>query len=217
MILIFTKIIGIYLCIYGSNDSNYPQEYRKFLHKSFTFKFQYLTIIGLYITLLTLSLYLIHQLIARFFNKNIRILNTTSTLLHSIILPIEILITVIFWTLFLINPRLIVCEIVYEKCGMNFYRNVCMHFVPLVLLAIEGYYAQLQRSNFHVFILIVFGMCYYLFVKDIALREKRWPYPFLDKVGEWQRIVIFCSVTGMCIFFYELCMYFAAKEKKKID
>ncbi|KAM0674271.1 hypothetical protein GVAV_002347 [Gurleya vavrai] len=216
MILIFTKVIGIFFCIYGTSDSNYPQEYRDMLHKTVTFKFQYLTIIGLYITLLTLFLCLIHQSLVRFFNKSISFLSNITNFLQSVILPIEILITLVFWSLFIYNPKLIVCEIVYEKCGLNFLNNLCMHFVPFLLLSIEFFSAKLKRSNFHVLFLLVFGFLYYLFVKDIATREKKWPYPFLDKVDDMQRIVIFTTITFLCVVLYEICMYIAQKMADKI-
>lgn len=215
MILIFVKIIGIYFCITGTFDTNYPEEYKQMLSKSFSYKFQYLTIVGLYITLFTIILYLVNQTMQLCFKKQIPLLKKTSKLLHAIILPIEILITLFFWSLFLYDPKLIVCEIVYEKCGLNIYKNFCLHLVPFLLLAIEGYYAKLTRSNFHIVCILLFGFSYYLFVRSIAIKENRWPYPFLEKVSEYQRIAIFFTVTLMCIIFYEISMLLLKRQDVK--
>lgn len=207
MLLIFVKIVGMYFCITGTYDTDYPEEYKQMINKTFTNKFQYLTIIGLYITLLTLSLYLINQMFHLIFKRNITYINKISNLLHAMILPIEVLITLLFWSLFIYNPKLIVCEIVYEKCGLNVYKNICLHFIPFLLLAIEAYHSKLTRSNIHIVLLLSFGVCYYLFVKSVAEREKRWPYPFLERFTEYERMVVFFVVTLLCIVFYEVSMY----------
>lgn len=215
MFLIFVKLIGIFLCIYGSTDISYPPEYKEFLDKNIFYRFQYLTILGLYMTLLTISLLLIDQLVFKLTNRYSQKLKSISNFLIVVVLPIEIIITVVFWSLYLYDPSTIINEILLSTSGITLFQNVCMHVIPLVLLILEIYYIDIQRDNLHVILLCVFSAIYYLFLRYIAKKVKRWPYPFLDDKNEITRVFLFIVLTLFGVLMYELCMMFIAIKNKR--
>lgn len=206
MLLIMIKLIGIFLCIYGSTDISYPPEYKEFLDKSILYRFQYLTIIGLYMTLLTVSLLLIDQLVFIITKRCNEKLKKLTSFLIVVVLPIEIIISVVFWSLYLYDPRTIINEIILATGGITLFQNICMHAIPLFLLTLEIYYIDVKRDNFHVMLLCVFGMLYYLFLRFVAKKANRWPYPFLDGKNEITRAFIFFAMTISGVFIYEICM-----------
>lgn len=216
MFLILAKMIGIYFCIYGSSDHNYPEDYKQLIKSSLMLRFQYLTNIGLELTTYTLLMGIFHQIIARVFKKDLRYINFIYKNLLLVILPIEIIITIVFWSLFLYDPKVIVTKAIYDYCGMNLFQNICIHLIPAIFLMNEAIFLDIQRSNLHIIFLVGFGLFYYLFVRKVANDYKKWPYPFLDDASENKRILIFTVITLLSIFIYELCIFIFTKMKKKI-
>lgn len=206
MLLIIIKLIGIYLCIYGSSSTNYSEEYRQLLNSYTAYRFQFLTIIGLYLTLFTLTIILLHQTIALIFKRDLQLIRSFSTFLLALILPIELLITLTFWTLYLYDPSVIISEIVLKTTGIGLFQNLCMHLIPVILLIIEVLSFRLERRNSHVVVLCVFGAAYYLFARSIAVRENKWAYPFLDNRSESVRVLIVSFLTLVAVVFYEVVM-----------
>ncbi|EJW04491.1 hypothetical protein EDEG_01284 [Edhazardia aedis USNM 41457] len=218
MLEILCKILGIFICIFGAHDDGYPDDYKKMLRQKYYNQFQYLTVIGLYMSILTLFLGLKLRIIYKLKKKQIKSLYKIYTKMLSLILPIEILISLVFWSMFIYNPVLIVKESIYEAKGFNFSQNMCLHLFPAILLAFELKNVKLKRSNVCVIAMIIFSFVYYFFCRYIAKKYKSWPYPFLDQLNEARRIVFFAVSTFISIILHEIVILISRKLKahKKI-
>lgn len=214
MFLILFKIIGIIFCKYGSYYHGSPDEFRELVNSSFMFRYQYLANIGLELTLYTLYLGVFHQVITRFFKKECKCIKKSYEHILSVLLPIEIAITVVFWTLFLYDPKIIRTPVIYEKYGLDLFQNSCVHLLPAILLINEALFCELQRNNLHILFYIFVSPIYYLFLKKVVEHYKTWPYPFLDEATESKRIMIFIAITILIIFIYELNIIIFKKIKK---
>jgi hypothetical protein len=90
---------------------------------------QYLTFLGLQMSLVTILIALLESLIG----------NTRFSLIFiSIMLPVEILISLMFWVMFLYKPDLLVPKVLIDA-GANIPLpvNIAQHLAPAVFLAIE--------------------------------------------------------------------------------
>lgn len=209
------RIIGIFLCIYGHNNVSYPPESIKHHNVSLMCRCQYLTIIGLYLTLVTLSLLVLNQIAELFIRREMKTMRTAIKFLVSIVLPIETVVTLTFWVLYLYDPKVILNEILIKTNSIRMSHNLCLHLIPILLLVIEAMFLNLKRQNLHVIVLCFFSLAYYVFLRNVALTEKRWPYPFLDDRSEIGRIGIFFALTLAGVLFYEIAMLALTKRMEK--
>lgn len=214
MIRYIIRLIGMTLCIYGHNNIYIPPELLHNSKISYLHRCQFLTIIGLYLTLMTLSLLVISQTVEILIKREIKFIRTVTIFFISIILPIESIITLTFWILYFYDPKTILNETLIQTNSIKISHNLCLHLIPILLLFLEAFFMNFERDNLHVIILCFFSLAYYVFLRNVSLREKRWPYPFLDNRTELGRIGIFFALTLIGVVIYEMLMFVLARKKK---
>ncbi|KAK1349138.1 FAR-17a/AIG1-like protein [Hamiltosporidium tvaerminnensis] len=216
MIDFIVRIFGLFLCFYGVSERTMPLEMASALRMSFGGRQQFLTIIGLNATILTLIFGLVIRYARLDKNGNIfKYVSSFHTFLLSLIIPVEMTITILFWVLYLKDPTLLISKEFYERnIKIRLFSNLCMHLFPFILLIIEIIDTNIKRSNIHLIAIIIFSITYYFWVSFIASMNKRWPYPLLDGLNGIGRLLIFTAVTLLTVSFYETIMYLAGKTKK---
>lgn len=205
-ILILRSIL-LSLCIYGCTNYCLPQEIIDYCNTLSGGKYIYLTNISLYLTVGTLCL----GIFVRYF-KYPRLLPTYVNLV-SVLLPLELLVTILFWVLFLVDPTLVRDKDLYDKgVRVDLLSDLSMHLFPFVALVLEQYDVEFIRELSHVIFFSVFCVVYFLLCLVFSKVNGFWVYPILDKLSMAGRILLFGFSNVLILAFYELFMWFSSKK-----
>lgn len=129
--------------------------------------------------------------------------------LHSFTLPtalvLETIVTVMFWTLFIIDKRLVLRFEKYQDSMFPGYIAECpRHLFPLVVLLLEHMVAVLKKSHFHRIFLFIFAIVYFTINELLISYRGIFLYPFLQYFTFMKRGLIFSSLSGVSLFLYEI-------------
>lgn len=140
--------------------------------------------------------------------------------LYDFILPtcitLEIMVTVSFWILFLINPYLVKSDYIPNTTIFGYSYEFPKHLFPLLILLIEQTGLSIERSWSHHLFLICFGFVYGALNESLIIYDQTYLYPFFKKIAFCYRLCFFLASTLINIFFYEIIMYFKVKELEKM-
>lgn len=127
-------------------------------------------------------------------------------LLIGLALPVEILITVLFWPLFFFRREALFSRKAVEAgLTIHWTVNVAQHLLPALILIVE--FAVVSRrfrySRSHVGAITAatlgyFGWMYFLFSKN-----KRWVYPLLHALTHFQRGLLLAASWALCMLVYQ--------------
>ena len=186
MFQVFIRIIGIFLCEYGIFESiGNPIFNLKWIKNNIS-EFVYLTPIGLLWTAITLFIGLLN-----YYFRNITFRNIHE---HFVILGfgIEAVVTITFWILYYINPRLVVSVEMYEQgVHIPLMKQFAMHLFPILLLTYEFILLNPVVTIEHYFFFALITILYLIFSFLAASIRKVWPYGFLEKLSDLKKVLVF--------------------------
>jgi hypothetical protein len=175
---------GLYACTYSFTwllSINSPTA------ASFGWHFQYLTVLGLLLTAITL--------LASMLNSDAK------QLLLGVTVPVESLVTSMYWSLALYDPALVVLD---ASIGIPLLVDLCFHLFPFLAVATElfVYTPEFKASQVHVVVLSVLSVVYGVWAHVCFYMNGYWIYPFLTHLSDEYRIGFFVvgSVLGVVAY-----------------
>lgn len=131
-------------------------------------------------------------------------------------LVLEAMVTVLFWCLFFLNPRLVCHKYSEGKSLIAKYMKECpKHLCPFVVMLIEQYGIPLEKKKVHRLFLLQFCIGYYLVAELYFKLKKDHLYPFLDSLGILARMCFFGMACLVSFLLYEACMFYKKRSKGK--
>ncbi|KAI5122074.1 hypothetical protein M0805_006057 [Coniferiporia weirii] len=169
---------------------------------------QFLTIQALFVALLTMVLSLCSDII-----PVSQLLKRAKRAVFTVALPLSVVVTVIYWSLLLLMPSLILqappaasepSSDAPAFVRIPFSLDLALHAVPAVSMLID-FFAFEQSYDAHVVArgapakVIAFGVWYSIWVEYCASFNGTFPYPFLTVNTLPIRVVIYAAVTSIAI------------------
>ncbi|WWC69613.1 uncharacterized protein I206_103556 [Kwoniella pini CBS 10737] len=172
--------------------------------------FQYLTILGLFGTIITMFLSGVCDYLPA-----IQSLKTIKRVFLLFAMPVELVISSIYWSIILFAPELMLppnpelssssepsAEAKDPLFRIPLLMDLSMHALPAVALAIDFFFLEKKfkppASNIGSFVLAAtFGTGYSLWVEHCASINGSFPYPFLTIMNFQQRIMMYVGSTLM--------------------
>ncbi|ORZ03169.1 FAR-17a/AIG1-like protein [Syncephalastrum racemosum] len=157
--------------------------------------FQYLTIIGLTTATLAFGLKLCRFALPGALPR------LHETLSH-LAIPVEGSISLLYWTMVLVDPGLLIPE---DVPPIPMILDCALHLYPAVFLWSDFliFNLEFKRSYQHVAAIYGFTLFYLAWSWMCQLQNGYWPYPFLDQVTLVVRLLIYFSAGTLCWFIYE--------------
>ncbi|ODQ65293.1 hypothetical protein NADFUDRAFT_42577 [Nadsonia fulvescens var. elongata DSM 6958] len=163
--------------------------------------FQYLTILGLFVSFLTFALALIHDITGLVFFARFK------NILSILITPVEFVITTLYWALKTADPKLLIdVENLVVLVPRSF--DLSVHVAPVVLLVIDllafspSWHHVSKRKAAGLYALA--STVYWYWVHHTYGVNGFFPYPFLSLVTIWQRVGVF--LVGGFVAFGSFCL-----------
>ncbi|KAF5140138.1 integral membrane [Vairimorpha ceranae] len=199
------KILKIFLlisCLYGTTDYCIPEEFTKYYKSLYGSKYIFLTNICLYLTVICL---LMGILVRHFSVRYIKNFYKNSV---CVLLPLNGLVTILFWSLYTIDPTLIRDKDFYDRnVRINIFTDICVHLFPFISLLIETKDIIIQKQRYHLIFYVFFTFFYYMLCLYYSNLNNMWVYPLLGKLSTFNRVVLFGCSTLLAMGLYELTMY----------
>ncbi|PNS17713.1 UPF0641 membrane protein [Sphaceloma murrayae] len=157
------------------------------INESYGWHFQYLTIIGLSLTTFTFATGLLADL------SSSRHLFTIKNILSIASAPMELLISLLYWGLRAIDPRLVIPP---DLPQLPLLADMSFHLAPAALLIVD---LLLFSPPYSISVLPSFGLsalialAYYAWVEHCYSKNGFYPYPIFDEAGFNGRIVLFAG------------------------
>lgn len=173
----------------------------------------YFTNLGLFLTITCVVI----GLIKSFFAQN-NILKKFYSFLIPISIVLEICVTIVFWLIFFIDPKLVkedYCNLDGKIDLYSYFSEFPKHLFPLIILILEQSGIVFKRDLNHRIFFIVFSICYCSFSEFLIRKHKNYLYPFFKKMNFLGRLTIFSIISICCILFYEILMHFKAEKLRK--
>ncbi|ADM11238.1 uncharacterized protein Eint_030940 [Encephalitozoon intestinalis ATCC 50506] len=205
------KIILFVLCIYGATDYSQPKEWVKFIDKLAGRSHIYITQISLYMTIMTLSL----SYCVKHFGAS-RIKEVYRDFL-SITLPLEGLVTTVFWTLNAIDPTLLKNKDLY-MAGVRtpLISEMSIHLFPFILLLIDQVGVNIYGARRHYWTFAIFGFVYFMVIHYFQRLNNSWVYPFLGYMSISMRMALVAAATLLVFAYYKLFLQISRIINAKI-
>ncbi|EQB62355.1 integral membrane [Vairimorpha apis BRL 01] len=212
---IITKIARLFFlitCTYGTTDYCLPKEIVNHNNTFYGSKYIYLTNICLYITVTCLFMgNMVRQL---------RVQGLLEIYRHTLclMLPLNCLVSILFWTLFYIDPTLIRDKDLYNKnIRISLFSDLCVHLFPFLSLLVEHKGLIIKSHPCHCIFYILFTVTYYFICYYFSKLNNMWVYPLLGKLDLKNRILLFFFSTILVIFIYKMMMYFIKNEHENLN
>ncbi|KAM0681446.1 hypothetical protein GINT2_000648 [Glugoides intestinalis] len=196
--LIITSIFSLFDYAENPNFLKIDNEYKNY-------KFLLFTKISLFLTIISAISGVIHRLTGNYH------------FIENFFLPIsftfEFIVTTVYWALFMIDKRLIVDKNTLKPgCETPLLSTFSSHVFPLILAYIDRIDFKMKPKDYHIIFFILFGVFYYICVTLYASYFGTYIYPFLDKLGCYQRISFFIGIAIVGICFYKLQIRLVDKQ-----
>ncbi|KAG1457712.1 hypothetical protein G6F56_006551 [Rhizopus delemar] len=198
--------IGLYSNVYALKNINSPALQNPFA-LGFGGQYQYLTIIGLVTATIAFSLKILRYFVPKFSN-------VVYTIVTNIATPLEGLISVLYWSMLMIDPHLLIPE---ELPRLPLVLDFTLHLFPAVFLWIDFLMFDIDfvRSKAHVLVIAIFTLLYFIWSWYCHSINGYWPYPFLGDFTFWMRVSFFAVSGLLCWGMYEVGAAIHASLHKK--
>lgn len=118
---------------------------------------------------------------------------------------LEILITLIFWPLFLKDPFLVKHRSDFAPGARpRILDELPKHGFPALILLIEQLSINIEKCWRDRAFLFLFGMCYFMMSEVFTQIQRIYLYPFLGTISRFQRFMLFAFISAIGILLYEL-------------
>lgn len=117
-------------------------------------------------------------------------------------MPVEAVVVTLYWTLYFINPVLVVNRELYLKgIQTSLFANLCMHLFPLFFLLLEFFYTRIDSSPSHLVLLGAFNIVYVALLHVHYKTLDKWPYGVIGELEGFKKYLLFLG-TYLCLCFY---------------
>lgn len=167
---------------------------------SFGSHFQYLTIDSLCISFATFLICLVHSVVAAATPRPWTALDRLRRTLRFIATPLEAVIVMVYWPLYVLRPGALADQRTLPPLRLD----VGLHLLPAVFLVLEFLVLRPRRlltvgSRMAAILFSAILGIYIMWLMECRARNGFWAYPFLERVGNEVRVLIFFAVVGsMC-------------------
>lgn len=219
MIYATMRLLGLGLVIYGISDISTPPEIYDWIVNNAGGRWRYFTYLGLYLTISTLVVGTIKRSMQKF-TTMLSFLSWLHSHLLTVTFPIEILISVMYWSLLLQNERNFKRDqFLNKRIQVPLFCDVCQHFMPLISLLLEMQDTEIIRCDGHFVFYFVLGVIYFGFCTYLNKLNNTWPYPFLERMSAAKRSLVFVFSVALVIVAYMATIYgyTKLKTKKKVE
>ncbi|KAI9499571.1 FAR-17a/AIG1-like protein [Zychaea mexicana] len=158
--------------------------------------FQYLTILGLS----TATIAFLFRLFMCFMPG---VFEAAYEFVFNLALPLEGLVCCLYWGMSLIDPTFITPK---DMPPIPLIVDCTLHLYPAVFLWIDFliFNTEFRRSARHVTAIYGSGISYYVWSCICHSMNSHYPYPFLDKMSEQQRIMFYAVASTLAWCMYEI-------------
>ncbi|KAI8067683.1 FAR-17a/AIG1-like protein [Gilbertella persicaria] len=158
-------------------------------------QYQYLTILGLTTATIAFGLKIMRYFIPKFSS-------TIHEAVTNIATPLEGVISVLYWSMMLLDPHLLIPE---DIPGIPLFLDFTLHLFPAVFLWIDflAFDVEFKRSNRHVGVIYGFAAFYYVWSWYCQSVNGYWPYPFLGSFTLGMRTAFFVGAGILAWGMYE--------------
>lgn len=171
-------------------------------------KYILFTKISLFLTLMSALSGIIHRLTGNY------------SFMRDFLLPIsftfEFIVTSVYWTLFVIDKRLIInSESLKSGLETPMISMLASHIFPMVLSCIEHLDFTSRVNSYHMIFFAIFAILYYMVVTAYASYFGKYIYPFLDKLNGWQKMLFFVGIfiVGSGVYLLQSKVFGENREK----
>ncbi|KCZ80509.1 hypothetical protein H312_02071 [Anncaliia algerae PRA339] len=197
MFKVFAKITLFSFCLLGCFNFGVPLEILEEEKNIYMGKLRHLTTQGLYLTVFTL-------ITGQLLERGLVFLNQFHATMLVITLPLEFLILLMYWTLYIYDPKTLYPAEFYDKnIRTTHFGNLCVHFFPFIALLLEAKEKDLKKKYYHYIIILFFSFKYFAMSHLFFYYNGFFPYPFLNVLSFLQRICLFLGATLLFLILYE--------------
>lgn len=198
---IFKSILFL-MCIYGTTDYAQAQENVDLSNKLAGRNHIYFTHLSLYMTIMTLFL---SYLVKHFGISSVMEIYRDSL---SVTLPMEGLVTTMFWVLNIIDPTLLKNRDLY-LAGVRtpVMGELSIHLLPLILLLADQVGVGIHERRRHYWMFGFFSVLYFMTIYYCQKLNRCWAYPFLDEMPMVMRVGLFGLLTLLVIAYYKIFLH----------
>lgn len=182
-------------------------------------RFQYLTIISMWVSMIYQSLQIILP-------------RSTKYICNYLILPtfiLQLIVFVLFWTLYSIDPSLVQNKKLEREATLNWINNVLMtHLLPSIVMSVEWWLhctdrgnnkqtdksKQIDKNNYknsnhtrkiHKILITTWSGLYLIWIICLYRINGRWVYPFLKLLNFWQWTMLATCSLALGLLLESIC------------
>ncbi|OBZ87677.1 hypothetical protein A0J61_04277 [Choanephora cucurbitarum] len=195
--------VGLVSNIYALKNIN-SEEFENPYALGFGGQYQYLTILGLTTATVAFALKIVRNFYPKFSD-------TIHEVVTNIATPLEGVISVLYWSMMLLDPHLIIPK---DIPSPPLLLDFTLHLFPAIFLWIDFlvFNAEFKRSSRHVGVIYGFAAFYYVWSWYCQTVNGYWPYPFLGDFTLVMRTAFFVGAGVLAWGMYE----FGALVHRKI-
>ena len=177
---------------------------------------EYLTLLGFMGTQLTLLVSILcehyHELV------------TIKAFLCSVFVAIEGMIALLYWSLYFVDPNLILDHYTYKRSGPPpFFMDTSAHAIPFFYLFAEFFYSRAslsrvrQQRSLHIIFISCFSIFYNVWIHHLFSEDGAFPYPFLQMIGQECRTAFAMIGTAIGVYLYGVFFSGFSRFHKQVD
>ncbi|KAI9247051.1 FAR-17a/AIG1-like protein-domain-containing protein [Sporodiniella umbellata] len=165
--------------------------------------YQYLTILGLSTATIAFALKILRYFSAEFSA-------VAYTIVTNIATPLEGLISVLYWSLLMLDPKLLMPE---DMPPISLDVDFALHLFPALFLWLDFLMFDIHfvRSQAHILVIAAFTVFYFVWSWYCYSINGMWPYPFLGDFTFLMRSGFFIGSGLLCWLMYEVGAYVHTK------
>ncbi|KAI7870340.1 FAR-17a/AIG1-like protein [Spinellus fusiger] len=168
------------------------------LDTGFGGQFKFLTIIGLYLSILNFSLKIIHFLGLGEFKSFFKTMTP-------IVTAVEGFITFSYWSLKFYSSDMVV----RSEVVIPLFWDLSLHLWAGVALYVDFFLlnTEFKRDSSHIAGIYTSTALYYAWISYCNSHNGTWPYPFLEDISEVTRTLVIIFSGTLTVAFYELASH----------
>lgn len=129
--------------------------------------------------------------------------------MNGLFLVVEAMITMLYWSLYFTDKRLILDEETFKAIGPPpLFMDTAAHLVPFIAMIAEFLFSRTSKSHLynnriiHIIAIIMMTFGYFVWILYLFNENEQFPYPFLRIINQPARIAFtfFSSCLGLFIY-----------------
>jgi len=201
MFKIISSFCVLGLIFYGLTDYCLPQPVANETNQMFLGKFSYATNWVSCFSAITLIFFLLYLALPRVARHPLK-------LALSISLPLQLFVCAFYWGLYFKNPLAFQKQkFIDQGIVTSMFTSLVQHAFPLFGLIVTWWYHPIYISRKVYFALMALVTAYFVFACLFYIKEREWPYPFLNQMKVPYIAALFVAVSLSILIIYEVLRY----------